>query len=84
MSRGFDFVFDYVLPKAYLSADVQDEAFSAFIRVIVLHLALLGGSFLIAAMKSNAVAALAALVVLKTAGDLFALYYFRRYGRVLR
>jgi O-antigen/teichoic acid export membrane protein len=81
LNRGFDFVFDYLLPKAYLSADVQDEA---FIRVIVLHVAILGGGFLITAMKSNAVAALAALVVLKTAGDVFALYYFRRRGRALR
>ena len=63
-SRGFDFVFNYVLPKKYLTADAQDEGFSAFIGVIVLHVAFLGVAFLIAAMKTNAVAPLVALVML--------------------
>ena len=75
-SRGVDFYFDYWRPKAYETADASTEAFTALVRVIVLHLVLVIGGLLIASLRAP-LAALVLLVLFKIVADLVLLHYGR-------
>lgn len=68
-SHGFSFFHNYLFTGEYRTASPQQLMAQPYARVVVLHLAILGGGFLTMAMGAPA-AALVILVVLKTAIDL--------------
>jgi len=70
-SRGFDLFDDYRRSQAFENANASEVMGASFGRVILLHLVLLGGGAL-AVWLREPLAALVLLIVLKTAGDIFA------------
>ena len=71
VSRGFSFVTNYVLNGAYRTAIAPVLMIQPYGRVIVLHVAILGGGFLVMLMGAPA-AGLALLVLLKIGLDVLA------------
>lgn len=69
VSHGASFVVHYVWGGEWKAADAHTEMFKPYGRVVLLHIVILAGGFGVAATGSG-VAALALLVVLKTAVDL--------------
>ena len=67
-SHAFSFVHNYVLRNEYRRASLPALMQQPYGRVVVLHLTILGGAFLMAALKSP-VAGLVLLVVLKIVLD---------------
>ena len=67
-SRGYDLYADWRQPKILARMTLENS--TAFVRVVVLQLALLAGAFGIALLRAPA-AVLVALVLLKSAGDIF-------------
>jgi len=67
-SHGFSFVWNYLLRGEYRTASLPALMRQPYGRVVVLHVAILGGGFLLMALGSP-VAGLALLVVLKIALD---------------
>jgi len=71
VSHGFSFAMNYVLNGAYRTAIVPVIMMQPYGRVVALHLAILGGGFLVMAMGMP-VAGLVLLVVLKIGLDVLA------------
>ena len=71
VSHAVSFAFNYIGNGQYKSAQVQALMFRPYGRVMVLHVVILGGGFLVATLGSPLLP-LALLVVLKTGLDLFA------------
>ncbi len=71
LSHGVSFAFNYIGTGQYKTALVPELMFRPYGRVIVMHVVILVGGFLVQLLGSPAVA-LALLVVLKTGLDLFA------------
>lgn len=69
LSHGFSFVVNYLGRGEYRRAHVQQLMGQPYGRVVVLHLTILGGAFLMAALRSPT-AGLVLLVVLKIVLDL--------------
>jgi hypothetical protein len=69
LSHGVSFVGNYLLGGEYRQASLQQLMSQPYGRVIVMHLVILGGGFLVLALHSP-VPALAVLVLLKIAVDL--------------
>jgi hypothetical protein len=76
-SHGLAFGVDYLGSGAFREATVQDEMGRPYRRVLVLHVVLIAGGFLML-VADGPVWALGLLVVLKTATDLHA--YLRTRG----
>jgi hypothetical protein len=70
-SHIYSFAINYVGAGEYRRADASQLLFQPYGRVVVLHVTILGGAFILALMKSP-VGGLVLLVVLKTAMDAFA------------
>jgi len=68
VSHGVSFVYNYLLKREYATANLQMLMFRPYGRVVVMHIAVLGGAFLMIAIGSP-VALLIALVILKTILD---------------
>ncbi len=68
VSHGFSFGWNYLLRGEYRTASLSALMHQPYGRVVVLHVAILGGGFLVMALGSP-VAGLALLVVLKIALD---------------
>ncbi len=82
VSHGFSFLHNYVAGGEYLRISLQQLMSQPYGRVVVLHLAVLGGGFLILSLGSP-VGALVILIALKTALDLRAhLAERRRLGAI--
>lgn len=71
LSHAVSFAFNYIGAGEYRTALVPTLMFRPYGRVVVLHVVILGGGFLVQLVGSPLVA-LALLVVLKTGLDLFA------------
>lgn len=71
ISHGFSFGWNYLRGGAYREANLDRLMMQPYGRVVVLHVAILGGGFLIMALGSP-VAGLALLIVLKIVVDLLA------------
>ena len=69
VSHGFSFLHNYVAGGEYLRISLQQLMSQPYGRVVVLHLAVLGGGFLILSVGSP-VGALLILIALKTGLDL--------------
>lgn len=69
LSHGASFLFNYVGRAEYLTASPAGQMGSVYGRVVVLHLTIIFGSFLVAFLGAP-IGALLVLVVLKTAFDL--------------
>jgi len=69
VSHGFSFLHNYVAGGEYLRISLQQLMSQPYGRVVVLHLAVLGGGFLILSVGSP-VGALVILIPLKTSLDL--------------
>jgi hypothetical protein len=67
-SHGFSFFHNYLARNERANANVQSLMVSPYGRVIVLHVAILGGAFLIAALRSP-IWGLILLIALKTTLD---------------
>ncbi|MBI1405571.1 MAG: hypothetical protein GC145_05545 [Caulobacter sp.] len=65
----FSLVFDWLARRRYREVTPMEQMAAPYGRIIVLHIALLGGGFLIA-MLGSPVAALTILVIMKTLFDL--------------
>ncbi len=70
LSHAVSFAFNYIGTGEYKSALVPALMFRPYGRVMVLHIVILGGGFLVATLGSPLIP-LALLVVLKTGLDLF-------------
>ncbi len=70
LSHGVSFAFNYIGTGEYKSALVPALMFRPYGRVMVLHIVILGGGFLVTLLGSPLIP-LALLVVLKTGLDLF-------------
>jgi len=70
LSHGVSFAFNYIGAGQYKTALVPELMFRPYGRVMVMHVVILGGAFLVQLLGSPLVA-LALLVVLKTGLDLF-------------
>ncbi len=70
LSHGVSFAFNYIGTGQYKSALVPALMFRPYGRVMVLHIVILGGGFLVTMLGSPLIP-LALLVVLKTGLDLF-------------
>jgi hypothetical protein len=68
-SHIVSFVYNFLGRKEYLNTTVSAQMMAPYGRVVVLHVTILGGAFLIVALGTP-VAALAVMVALKTAIDL--------------
>jgi uncharacterized protein DUF6498 len=68
-SHGFSFFHNYLAGGEYRRVSLPRLMAQPYGRVVVLHLAILGGGFLVMALHS-AVGALVLLIVVKTAIDL--------------
>ncbi len=71
LSHGFSFVWNYLRGGEYRATTLDKLMAQPYRRVVVLHIAILGGGFLILALGSPT-AALALLVLLKIAIDVIA------------
>ena len=69
LSHGASFALNYLAGGEWRATDVTSEMFKPYGRVVVLHIAILGGGFLLLA-AGGAVWAMALFVVLKTGLDL--------------
>jgi len=69
LSHAVSFAFNYIGTGEYKSAAVQELMFRPYGRVMVLHVVILGGGFLVSMFASQLIP-LALLVVLKTGLDL--------------
>lgn len=83
VSHGMSFAFNYLAGGERKAAVPSLEMFRPYGRVVVLHLAILGGGFLVDALGAPTLA-LALFVALKTALDLgiHLLAHGRRYGQL--
>ena len=68
ISHGISFVYNYLLKREFASARVDKLMAAPYARVVVMHISILAGGFLLVAIGSP-VALLLALVVLKTVLD---------------
>jgi hypothetical protein len=68
ISHGISFVYNYLLKREFASARVDKLMGAPYSRVVVMHISILGGCFLLVAVGSP-VTLLLVLVVLKTALD---------------
>jgi hypothetical protein len=82
-SHLVSFLKNYVGRREYLQTTVSAQMMAPYARVFVLHLTILGGAFLIASLGTP-LAALALMVVLKTAIDLALHLRERQKARVPR
>ena len=69
LSHGISFFYNFLLKGEYATAKPQQLMGAPYGRVVVMHIAILGGGFLTMAMGSPA-ALLLLLVVLKTIVDI--------------
>ncbi|MEO5704393.1 MAG: DUF6498-containing protein [Candidatus Limnocylindrales bacterium] len=69
LSHGASFLFNYIGRAEYLTASPATQMGSVYGRVVVLHLTIIFGSFLVAFLGAP-IGALLVLVILKTAFDL--------------
>ncbi len=69
ITRGMEFYLEFVRPRAYATAAFEDATTGPIGRMILLHVALIGGGALAMQYRSP-VLALVVLIVLKTAGEL--------------
>jgi len=69
ISHGVSFLFNYIGRAEYLTANPNAQMFSVYGRVVVLHLTIIFGAFVVATLGAP-IGALLILVVLKTAFDL--------------
>jgi hypothetical protein len=69
LSHGMSFLFNYVGQREYLTVSPGRQMFSVYGRVVVLHVTILGGAFLIGALGTP-LAALGILIVGKIIIDL--------------
>jgi len=69
LSHGASFFLNYIGKKEYLTTSAMRQMFSPYSRVVMLHLTILIGAFVIAILGAP-IGALLVLVVLKTAFDL--------------
>jgi uncharacterized membrane protein YphA (DoxX/SURF4 family) len=69
ISHGISFVHNFILKGEYLHTTGQQLMTNPYSRIVVMHIAILGGAFLSGAVGSP-VAVLIVLVVLKTIIDL--------------
>jgi len=69
VSHGVSFYTNYLRNKRYLTSSAQDSFMRPYPRMILLHVCIIGGGFLIASRGTN-VPMLAALVIGKTLIDL--------------
>jgi hypothetical protein len=69
ISHGASFLFNYIGRGEYLTASPSGQMASVYGRVVVLHLTIIFGAFLVAALGAP-IGALLVFVVLKTAFDL--------------
>lgn len=71
ISHGISFFYNYLHKREFASANFFKLMISPYRRVVVMHIAIIAGSFLIISIKSSSQAALlVVLVVLKTFLDL--------------
>jgi hypothetical protein len=68
LSHGVSFVVNFLGKREYLGVSPQQQMSQPYSRVVVLHVTILAGGFLVAALGTP-VAALMILIVLKTAID---------------
>ncbi|MFI5235842.1 MAG: DUF6498-containing protein [Gemmatimonadales bacterium] len=71
LSHGFSFVWNYLLGGEYKNVQLQLLMGQPYARIVILHLVVLGGAFLVAAVGSP-LPALVLLVALKTGVDVAA------------
>jgi len=69
LSHGASFFLNYIGKREYLTTSAMRQMFAPYSRVVVLHLTIIFGAFLIAILGAP-IGALLVLVVLKTAFDL--------------
>jgi len=69
ISHGASFLFNYIGRAEYLTASPNGQMFAVYGRVVILHLTIIFGAFLVAGLGAP-IAALLVLIVLKTAFDL--------------
>lgn len=81
LSHGFSFVYNYVIGGEYRTTSLQALMQQPYGRVVVLHVAILGGGFLVMALGSP-VAGLALLVLLKIALDVRA--HLKQHSRLTK
>jgi hypothetical protein len=79
VSHGVSYIANYLGRGEYLRASPQGQMMSVYGRVFMLHITILGGAFMVA-WFGTPLAALALLVGLKTAADLFFHLRERRRG----
>jgi hypothetical protein len=68
LSHGASFVVNFLGKREYLAASPQQQMMQPYARVVVLHVTILAGGFLVAALGTP-IAALVLLIVLKTVID---------------
>ena len=76
LTRGYDFLTQYLLPRAYETADAEREVRAPYGRLILTYFVVMASGGMVMSLNAP-VGALALLVVLKTAVDL--LGYMKRY-----
>jgi hypothetical protein len=69
ISHGISFVYNYILKGEYLQTNAQQLMGSPYGRIMIMHIAIIAGAFLTAALHSP-VSILIVLVVLKTIIDI--------------
>ena len=78
VSHGVSYFVNYLGRGEYLRVSPQEQMMSVYGRVLVLHITILGGAFMVA-LFGTPLAALALLVALKTLADLF--FHVREHRR---
>ena len=81
LSHGLSFLFNYRARKEYLNTTPMKQMFQPYGRLIVLHITIIFGAFLVIGL-GQPVALVALLVILKTGVDL--LFHLREHARVSR
>ncbi|HEX5218205.1 MAG TPA: DUF6498-containing protein, partial [Verrucomicrobiae bacterium] len=79
--HGFSFAYNYIIGGEYRTTSLPALMVQPYGRVIVLHVAILGGGFLVMALGSP-VAGLALLVLLKIALDVRA--HLKQHGQLTK
>jgi hypothetical protein len=73
VSHGISFIFDFVRPKKHQSIGLKDLMTNPYQRIIILHITIIAGAFLIKMIGSN-IALLVVLILIKIIIDI-KLYY---------
>jgi uncharacterized protein DUF6498 len=78
ISHGVSFLFNYLGRREYLNTSPMKQMFQPYGRLVILHVTILTGSFLVIGL-GQPVALVALLVILKTGVDL--LFHLREHAR---